>query len=216
MAASLTGPDGSVTGIDHSPDALAQARLRAGQRGLAQVQFIEGDMHDPAPGGPYDAVIEQLALWLDPDPVHVLRQQVMVLRPDGLVVAIEADTSTWKSLPESASWTQAMNWRNEAFARAGMKLGGLRLWDWAAEAGLRRLGMIGVQPYWGPGDEDALTYLVESMRVAAPLIVGTGVATAEEIGMETIEQRLRDEWEKTQAAFHAHTIMGLWATTAPE
>ena len=38
--------------------------------------------------------------------------------------------------------------------------------------------MIGVQPHFGPGDEVALAFLVESLRVAEPLIVGTGVATA--------------------------------------
>jgi hypothetical protein len=44
-----------------------------------------------------------------------------------------------------------------------------------------------------------IAYLMETMRGAAPLIVGTGVATAEEIGMETLEQRLRDETQRTQA-----------------
>src|SRR5580658_6572498 len=67
-AADLVGPGGSVVGLNHSPDALARARYRAVQRGLAEVQFIEGDMHDPAPGGPYDAIVERLALWQDPDP----------------------------------------------------------------------------------------------------------------------------------------------------
>jgi SAM-dependent methyltransferase len=40
VAADLVGPGGSVVGLDHSPEALARARLRAAQRGLAQVQFI--------------------------------------------------------------------------------------------------------------------------------------------------------------------------------
>ncbi len=37
-AAGLVGPGGSVVGLDHSPDALARARHRAGQRGLAQMR----------------------------------------------------------------------------------------------------------------------------------------------------------------------------------
>ncbi len=37
VAADLVGPDGSVVGVDRSPDALARARLRAEQRGLTQV-----------------------------------------------------------------------------------------------------------------------------------------------------------------------------------
>jgi ubiquinone/menaquinone biosynthesis C-methylase UbiE len=81
VAADLVGPGGSVTGIDHSADALARARFRAEQRGLAQVQFIEGDVRDPAPGGPYDAIVERLTLWTVPDPAEVLRRQATVLRP---------------------------------------------------------------------------------------------------------------------------------------
>jgi hypothetical protein len=34
--------------------------------------------------------------------------------------------------------------------------------------------MIGIQPYFGPGDEVGIAFLVESMRVAEPVIVGTG------------------------------------------
>jgi hypothetical protein len=50
---------------------------------------------------------------------------------------------------------------------------GPRLWAVVEEAGLRPLGMIGVQPHFGPGDEVGIAYFVESMRLAEPLIVGT-------------------------------------------
>ena len=120
VAADLVGPGGSVVGVDHSPEALARARYRAGQRGLAQVQFIEGDIHDPAPGGPFDAIVERVALWQLPDPAEVLRRQATVLRPGGLVVTIEADISTMHSLPETALETQWKSWVLEAGAQAGL------------------------------------------------------------------------------------------------
>ena len=210
VAADLVGPDGSVVGVDRSPDALARARLRAGQRGLTQVQFIQGDINDPAPGGPFDAIVERLALWLVPDPAELLRRQAEVLRPGGLVVPIEIDLSTIRSLPENPLLTQVKSWLVESFAKAGMSMLGPRLRTIVEEAGLRPLGMIGVQPHFGYGDEVGLAYLMESMRVAEPLIVGTGVATAEEIGMETLEQRLRDEWEGTPQ------LVAALATTSPE
>jgi SAM-dependent methyltransferase len=207
---------GSVVGVDRSPDALARARLRAGQRGLAQVQFVEGDVNGPAPGGPFDAIVERLVLWTVPDPAALLRRQATVLRPGGLVVPIEADLSTIRSLPETAFGTQGKSWVVEAFAKAGMSMLGPRLWAILQEAGLRPLGMIGVQPHFGPGDEVGIAFLVETMRVAAPLIVGTGVATAEEIGMETLEQRLRDEGQRSQAVRATPMLLGAWATTGPE
>ena len=216
VAADLVGPDGFVVGVDRSPDALARARLRAEQRGLTQVQFVEGDINDPAPGGPFDAMVERLVLVWAPDPVAVLRRQATVLRPGGLVVPIEIDLSTMRSLPEHPFVTQVKSWLVEAFAKAGISMLGPRLWTIVEEAGLRPLGMIGVQPHFGPGDEVGLAFLVESMRVAEPLIVGTGVATAEEIGMEAFEQRLRDEGQRTPGVAAAPMLLSAWATTGPE
>jgi SAM-dependent methyltransferase len=216
VAADLVGPDGFVVGVDRSPDALARARLRAGQRGLARVRFVEGDLNDPAPGGPFDAIVERLVLWTVPDPAALLRRQATVLRPGGLVVPIEEDLSTIRSLPETAFGTQVKSWLVEAFAKAGMSMVGSRLWAIVQEAGLRPVGMIGVQPHFGPGDEAGIAFLVETMRLAEPVIVGTGVATAEEIGMETFEQRLRDERQQTQAVGAFPMLLGAWAATDPE
>jgi len=37
VAADLVGPDGYVVGVDRSAEALARARIRAGQRGLTRL-----------------------------------------------------------------------------------------------------------------------------------------------------------------------------------
>ncbi len=140
-----------------------------------------------------------------------------MLRPGGLVVPIEIDLSTMRSLPEHPFMTQVKSWLVEAFAKGGLSMLGPRLWAIVEEAGLRPLGMIGVQPHFGYGDEVGLAFFVENMRVAEPLIVGTGVATAEEIGMETFEQRLRDEWEGTpQLVAASPMLLSAWATTSSE
>jgi SAM-dependent methyltransferase len=215
LAADLVGPDGSVVGVDRSPEALARARLRAEQRGLTQVRFVEGDLQDPAPGGPFDAIVERLVLMWVPDPAALLRQQATVLRPGGLVVPIEMDLSTIRWLQETPFATQVKSWLVQAFAKAGIATLGPRLWTILQEAGLRPLGMVGIQPHFGPGDPVGVATAVENMRLAAPLIVGTGVATADEIGMETFEQRLRDEQQRSQAVSANPMLLSAWATTDP-
>ena len=75
VVADMVGPSGSVVGVDRSREALDRARVRAGQRGLSRVQFVEGDLHEPAPGGPFDAIVERLVLMWAPDPAALLRQQ---------------------------------------------------------------------------------------------------------------------------------------------
>jgi len=216
VAAGLVGPDGCVVGVDRSPQALARARLRAAQRGLTQVRFVEGDIQQPAPGGPFDAIVERLVLMWVPDQAALLRQQATVLHPGGLVVLVEMDLSTIRWLPETPFATQVKSRLVEAFARAGISTLGPRLWTIAQEAGLRPLGMIGIQPHFGPGDPVGIAAVVENMRLAAPLIVGTGVATAEEIGIETFEQRLRDEQQRSQAIATTPMLLSAWATTSPE
>jgi len=107
-------------------------------------------------------------VWLVPDPAALLRRQATVLRPGGLVVPIEADLSTLGWLPANPFAVQVKSWLVEAFAKAGMSMLGPRLWPIVQEAGLRPLGMIGVQPHFGPGDPVGLAVAVESLRAAVP------------------------------------------------
>lgn len=216
VAAGLVGPGGFVVGVDRSPDALARARLRAGLRGLAQVRFTEGDLHDPAPGGPFDAIVGRLVLMYVPDPAAVLRRQATVLRAGGLVAPIEFDLLTARSLPATSLVSQAHAWLAEAFARGGIQPSlGARLWAIVAEAGLRPVGMLGIQPHFGPGDPAAAALLAAIIRTAAPLIERTGVATAEEIGVQTFAQRLTDDLQASSAVFAHPILLSAWGTPGP-
>jgi hypothetical protein len=131
-------------------------------------------------------------------------------------VPIEEDLSTIRSLPQTALGTQVKSWLVEAFAKAGMSMVGDRLWAIVEEAGLHPVGMLGIQPHFGPADETGIAVLVETMRLAEPLIVGTGVATAEQIGMDTFEQRLRDDNQRTHAVGAYPMLLSAWATTGPQ
>ena len=214
VAADLVGPEGYVIGVNRAPEALGRARLRAEQRGLRQVEFVEGDIHAPAPGGPFDAIVGRLILMYLPDPAAVLRRQATVLRAGGLVVPIEFDIPAARALPATPLASQAHAWVMEAFAKGGIQPAlGTRLWAILREAGLRPLGMLGIQPHFGPDDPGAITGgLAGIIRTAAPLIERTGVASAEEIGVETFAQRLRDELRMNHAVFAYPMLLSAWGT----
>ena len=179
------------------------------------MEFVEGDIHDPAPGGPFDAIVSRLILMYVPDPAAVLRRQATVLRAGGLVVPIELDIPAGRALPPTPLVSQALAWVVEAFAKGGIQPAlGTRLWAILRTAGLRPLGMLGIQPHFGPDDPGAIEGgLAGVIRTAAPLIERTGVATAEEIGVETFAQRLRDDLRMNQAVFAYPMLLSAWGTT---
>lgn len=77
-------------------------------------------------------------------------------------------------------------------------------------AGSRHLG---VQPHFGSGDTDGARLLAGIIRTAAPLIERTGVATAAQIGAETLLQRLSEELQVAAAVFAHPILLGAWATS---
>jgi SAM-dependent methyltransferase len=213
VAAGLAGPAGEVVGIDQSPDAVAKATARAAERGLSNVRFIAGDIHDPAPGGPFDAVIGRLVLMYVPDPAVVLRTQAGVLRSGGVVAPIEFDLHSARSLPSTPLAGQALSWLREAFTRAGIDPAlGPGLWAVLQAAGLQPSGMIGVQPHFGPEDPDGAAILAGIVRTVLPLIERTGVATAAQVGADTLQQRLSGELAASAAVFAHPMLMSAWGT----
>ena len=213
VAAGLVGPAGEVVGIDQSPDAVAKATARAGERRLSNVRFVASDIHDPAPDGPFDAIIGRLVLMYVPDPAAVLRTQAGVLRSGGVIAPIEFDLHSARSLPSTPLVVQALSWLREAFTRAGIDPAlGPGLWAVLQAAGLQPSGMIGVQPHFGPEDPDGAAILAGIVRTVLPLIERTGVATAAEVGADTLQQRLSGELATSAAVFAHPMLISAWGT----
>jgi hypothetical protein len=161
---------------------------------LGNVRFVTGDIHEAAAGGQFDAIVGRLVLMYVSDPAAVLRTQAALLRPGGVVAPIEFDLRSARSLPPTPLVGQLLEWLLKAFERAGIQPSlGPRLWATLLEAGLRPLGMIGIQPHFGPQDPDGPAILSGIVGAVLPLMERTGVATAQEVGIETLRRRLTDE-----------------------
>jgi hypothetical protein len=96
--------------------------------------------------------------------------------------------------PPSPLWEQVWTWCTQTFHQAGGNLAmGMKLYGTFLEAGLpapqlRYEAAVGAGPDW-VGYE----YWAETVRTLLPLLQQFGIATEEEIGMETLAERLREE-----------------------
>lgn len=148
-----------------------------------------------------------------PDPAAVLKTQATLLGPGGVVVPIEFDLHSSRAVPPTPLVQQVLSWLAEAFRQAGIEPAlGPRLWAVAQEAGLRPVGMIGVQPHFGPRDPDGPAILAGITRTALPLIERTGLATAAEIEVDTLQKRLADELDSAEAVWAHPTLLSAYST----
>jgi SAM-dependent methyltransferase len=215
VAAELVGSTGEIVGVDQSADAVSKAIARAQERGLDNVRFVVGDIHESVSEGRFDAIIGRLVLMYIPDPATVLRTQAALLRPGGLLAPIEFDLYSARSLPSTPLVTQALAWLGEAFTRAHIDPAlGPRLWNVLLDAGLRPHGMIGVQPHFAPDDPDGAAILAGIVRTALPLIERTGVATELEVGADTLQQRISEELASAAAVFAHPILISAWERPA--
>jgi SAM-dependent methyltransferase len=198
----IVGAAGAVVGIDRSPEAVATAQARARHLGLGNAHFAVGDIREASADGPFDAIVGRLVLMYLPDPAAVLRTQGTLLRPDGLIAPIEFDIGTARSLPQIPLERQVAAWLGETFQRAGIQPSlGSRLWAILRDAGVRPLGMLGVQPHFGPDDPAGPGLLAGIVRTMLPLIEQTGVATAGQVAVDTLHDRLAAEMTASGAVF---------------
>jgi arsenite methyltransferase len=86
VAALQVGPEGTVTGIDMTPEMLAKARDSAAELGLENVTFVEGEAEVlPFRDGSFDVVISNGVIDLIPDKDVVFSEVYRVLRPGGRI-----------------------------------------------------------------------------------------------------------------------------------
>ncbi len=71
--------------------------------------------------------------------------------------------------------------------------------------------MIGIQPCFGPDDPDGGALIVGIVRTLLPLMERTGVATADEIDLATLQERLSDEMTSARAIFAHPMLFSAWA-----
>jgi SAM-dependent methyltransferase len=213
--AELVGPQGAVVAIDLSAALLEHADHRRVAAGLEHVRFVEADVRTYRSAEPFDAVVGRLVLFHLPDAVEVVRHHAEGLRHGGRFVALDFDLGTVRGEPSVALLAQALGWVEAAFRAAGADPRiGTRLQRILAEAGLDEPTSLGLQSYHDPHDPTAPRLLTAVVRTLAGPIVAGGIATEEEMGLDTLEQRLVQESIAMDATLLLPAVVGAWGTRA--
>ena len=211
LLAELVGTAGRVVGVDTSPDVLrtAEARVRAAR--LENVTFLAGDINDLALAGDFDAVAGRCVLVHNPNPAATLRTAAGHARPGGVIAFQEPAHAALPptAAPPSPLLERAWGWILEAQRRAGLRMG-LRLFEIFLDAGLPAPEM-GLHTAAGGGPEWAgYDYVASHLRITLPLIVRHGVATADEVGIDTFAERLRAEVTGQRGAMTTWGFIAAW------
>ncbi len=216
LAASLVGPEGMVVGVDKDPLAIERARERVSALDLANVSFVEGDLRERAFDEPFDAAVGRFVLMYLADPVEALRRVAGYLRPGGGVAFHEWTVADpFLSLPHAPLWDRTADLLVEIFRRAGTQMEmGLKLRSAFLAAGLPAPGIRAERLIGGGPDYLGYDYLAGLIRSALPIMEQLGVATAEEIDIETLAERIRDEVVGLDGVIAFPNFAGAWVKKA--
>jgi len=118
--AELLAP-GRVTALEHTHDALSLARDETARRGVTNVDFMVGDVHDllDIPDDAFDVVHAHQVLQHVADPVRALHEMRRVCKPGGVVAVRDSDYGGFVWSPEIVELDQWMRLYQRLAREAG-------------------------------------------------------------------------------------------------
>lgn len=214
-AAELVGPTGSVLGLDASADAVAAANAGAQARGLHNVTFVRADLFTWSSEKSFDALTGRLICMYLPDPAAVVARLAQRLRPGGIVLLEEFSISSFLQQPETALLRRHLDLVLAAFRAVGVPTDlGFDLGHVFRAAGLDT-PVMAIGGRW-EDRPDAVGYalLAGVVRTLAPVMINFGLATADELQLDTLEDRLREAGAAVDAGFYPPLLISAWGRTA--
>jgi SAM-dependent methyltransferase len=150
LSARRVGPTGKAYGLDMTDEMLALARENQRKSGLANVEFLRGEIeHIPLPDKSVDVVISNCVINLSVDKDQVLREAFRVLKPGGRFAV--SDVVTRGDVPDEV--------RKDMLLWVGCIAGALRDSEYAEKLTRAGFETIGIEPTRVYNVEDARAFL---------------------------------------------------------
>jgi SAM-dependent methyltransferase len=213
LAASMVGPTGRVIGIDASREAVATAAPRAAAAGLNNVSFIACSLDDIDPALAVDALIGRLILVYLPDPAAALRRLLRHLRPGGLVIFQDIDGHSGRSEPPCPLYETMLAHLRQTFARSGLDIAtGPHLGRIFERAGLPPPELMCGTRIERGAQRGVCDWIAGITRTVLPAMARFGIASAEEIDIDSLSERLHAQALQLDATLTLFSFIGAWSS----
>ena len=193
FVAALAGPGGEIVAIDRNEEALESARVADANPHAAPIDYRSADLAGELPQlGLFDAIVGRRVLMYLPDAAEALGRLAMLAKP-GAVIAFQehARTRLPAGLDELPLHRQVYDWTWSTVKAEGGDVGlGLRLVELMEGANLTINEARSEAVLLQPGEPSFLPTLARSML---PRIVERKVATPDEVGLDTLADRMEAE-----------------------
>ena len=217
-AREIVGRRGTVVGVDQNADILPVGRARMRSAGYSNVTFVPGDIRSLSLRDDVDAVVGRFVLKYVGDPLAALNAALRHVKPGGLAVFQEMNFTldSMTTDPRVPLWDQVWSWICEAAVRATIEPAmGYRMREVFRDAGLTQVEMQLTSNVGGGPDDAVYDYVAASLRSMLPMVVSSGVATAEEIDIDTLSARLRAATLAQDATVKYPNLVGVWGRIPP-
>jgi ubiquinone/menaquinone biosynthesis C-methylase UbiE len=211
LAAQMVGTAGSVTGIDRGGGSIDIARRRIARLQIPNISFVVTELDEFDPKELFDAVIGRLVLLYQPDPAATLRRLTRLLKPNGIVACQEIDIDLSK-FPGSELFDSVRSWIATTLKAGGAepRMGSKLLQTFLA-AGLPRPTMIAACRVESGPDSYIYAHHAQIVRSLMPLGERLGTINAEEVGIDTLADRLRQEAAQLEQVTFESRLVGAWS-----
>lgn len=211
MAARLIRRHGRVVAVDIDEGALKAARSRADNAGLSNIEFRQARAGELRGLGSFDAVTGRHIMLHMPKPREALAEIFCLLCGGGVAVLQEYDFASHSPpLPQSHLTAQILDLFNWVFqASSAHPRIGAQLYQLMSQAGFVALDARVEYGVDGGPDSPYYEWLAESLRNILPRAVSLGLVTAEDMDVDTLERRLREEAVSQHAGVAGPVMFGI-------